>query len=39
MKNVGIARGTRIIAKMEQYLNESDNMKVEIEELEFSAWS
>ena len=24
---------------MEQYLNESDNMKVEIEELEFSAWS
>ena len=23
---------------MEQYLNESDNMKVEIEELEFSAW-
>ena len=29
------ARDGTVIAKMEQYLNEYDNMKVEIEELEF----
>ena len=29
------ARDRTVIARMEQYLNENDNMRVEIEELEF----
>ena len=33
------ARGRTVIARMEQYLNENDNMKVEIEEFGVSAAS